>query len=121
MVLLLNNYFVEKKKVRVALRKIFGIGLPYSKNLCARLGISDAALIKDLTSDHIKLLSKFVNAEFFIDKELKNELHSDIKKKIKIKCYKGLRHTQGLPVNGQNTKNNSKTAKYLLRQIKHGS
>lgn len=76
------------------------------------------ALVKDVSSDLLKKLTKYVNGEALVNKELKNSINSDIKVQVKIKSYKGIRHLQGLPVNGQNTKNNSKTAKYLLRQVK---
>ena len=61
-------------------------------------------------------LTKYINLECIIDRELKSIEIGDIKTKLIIKSYQGIRHLQGLPVNGQNTKNNSKTAKSLLRK-----
>jgi small subunit ribosomal protein S13 len=115
----LNRNLKDKKKVYVALRKIFGIGKTYSKILCNRVGISSNALVSDLNISVIKQLTKYINSECFIARELKASVFTDIQTKIKIQSYKGLRHKQGLPVNGQNTKNNSKTAKYLLRQVQY--
>lgn len=116
MVFILNKHLKERKKLFIALKKIYGIGATYSKYLCKQIGVSQKGYVKDLNYEMIKLLSKYVKIEVLIDKELKNLIYRDIKLKIKIKCYKGIRHLQGLPVNGQNTKNNSKTAKSLLRK-----
>lgn len=117
MIFLLNNTLIEKKKAYIAISKIYGIGLNYSKILCYRLGISTHGKLADFSEDLKKSLTKFINLESSIDRELKGLELNDIKMKINIKSYKGLRHQQGLPVNGQNTKNNSKTAKKLLRKI----
>lgn len=116
MVYLLNNKLLENKKIYIALSNIYGIGISYSKILCYRVGLSHNSKLIDLTDDIKKNLTKYINLECFIDRELKSIELSDIKNKVIIKSYKGIRHLQGLPVNGQNTKNNSKTAKILLRK-----
>ena len=116
MVYLLNNKLLDNKKVYIALSKIYGIGICYSKILCYRVGLNNNSKLIDLTDDIKKNLTKFINLECFIDRELKSIEVNDIKIKLVIKSYQGIRHLQGLPVNGQNTKNNSKTAKNLLRK-----
>lgn len=121
MVYIVTKHLKESKNLRIALKKIYGIGNPYSKYLCKKLGLSLFAYVRDLDYEMIKMLSKYIKLEGVVDKELKNIVYRDIKLKIKLKSYQGLRHLQGLPVNGQNTKNNSKTAKYLLRQKRYAS
>ncbi len=116
MVYLLNNKLLDNKKVYIALSKIYGIGIRYSKILCYKVGLNNNSKLIDLTDDIKKNLTKFINLECFIDRELKSIEVNDIKIKLVIKSYQGIRHLQGLPVNGQNTKNNSKTAKNLLRK-----
>lgn len=116
MVYLLNNELIENKKVYIALSKIYGIGIEYSKTLCYRVGLNNNSKIIDITDDIKKNLTKYINLECIIDRELKSIEIGDIKTKLIIKSYQGIRHLQGLPVNGQNTKNNSKTAKSLLRK-----
>jgi len=116
MVYLLNNKLLENKKIYIALSKIYGIGIHYSKILCYRVGLNHNAKIEDLSDDIKKNLTKYINSECIIDRELKSIEIDDIKTKFTIKSYQGIRHLQGLPVNGQNTKNNSKTAKKLLRK-----
>ena len=116
MVYLLNNKLLDNKKVYIALSKIYGIGIRYSKILCYRVGLNNNSKLIDLTDDIKKNLTKFINLECFIDRELKSIEVNAIKIKLVIKSYQGIRHLQGLPVNGQNTKNNSKTAKNLLRK-----
>lgn len=115
MVIILNNKLLNKKKVYIALTKIYGINYNYSINLSKRLGITNFATVSNLSLDLIKKISKIINKESIIDKELKANFYMNIQNKIKLKIYQGRRHLQGLPVNGQNTKNNSKTAKKLLR------
>ena len=121
MVYLLNNKLLENKKIYIALSKIYGIGIKYSKALCYRVGLSANSKLIDLSDDIKKNLTKYINLECNIDRELKSIEINDIKTKLVIKSYQGIRHLQGLPVNGQNTKNNSKTAKNLLRKSLNGT
>jgi len=116
MVIIFNKVLNDNKKVYLALRQIYGVGAVYSKNLCSRIGISEFANIEELPADAVKTMVKYINAESTVEKELQASIRRDIKKKIKLKTYQGRRHLHGLPVHGQNTKNNSKTAKKLLKQ-----
>lgn len=116
MIVILNNRLKDTEKLYIALSKIYGIGYGYSKNLCSRIGVSAVVDVQSVSVDLIKSLIKYINAECIIDRELKANKLIDIKNKIKIKSYQGRRHLAGLPVHGQNTKNNSKTAKKLLKE-----
>jgi small subunit ribosomal protein S13 len=115
MLIILNNKLSNKKKFFIALTKIYGINYNYSINLSQRLGITHLANVSNLSLALVKKISKAINKECIIDKELKAHFSINIQSKVKLKTYQGRRHLQGLPVNGQNTKNNSKTAKKLLR------
>jgi len=116
MLILFNIKLEEQEKFYLALNKVYGLGNVYSKNLCARLGISFVAKVIEVDMGILKSLLKYLNAECFVERELKARVISDIQNKIKLKTYQGRRHMQGLPVHGQNTKNNSKTAKKLLKE-----
>lgn len=117
----LTRYIGDKKNVYIALRNVSGIGKTYSKILCSKIGISDKVIVKNLTNEMLKQLTKCTNMDGLFNKELINSIATQIKKKKKIRSHQGIRHMQGLPVNGQNTKNNSNTAKRLLKDKIYGN
>ncbi len=120
MVLILNKEHVLDKKCILSFRLIFGIGNYYIKYLLSRVGASEKIIVQQLNREHIRMLSRLVIKESFFDVELLREIREDIKKKIDINSYQGLRHLMCLPVHGQRTKTNRKTAKRLLSNINNG-
>ena len=86
------------------------------KNLCRRIGVSEKGYVENLTQPLIKQISRNINVECMIERELQAIILANINNKIKTKSYQGIRHLNGLPVNGQNTRNNSQTAKKLLKE-----
>lgn len=111
----LKNKGFENKKVFIALQTVYGIGLRYSEYLCSKIGVSKKAIMKNVSIDSLKKLIKLTNSECSLERELEVSVSTDIATKIKLKTYQGKRHSQGLPVRGQNTKNNSQTSKKLRK------
>ncbi|CAI8491372.1 hypothetical protein ACO0OL_003423 [Hanseniaspora opuntiae] len=95
-------------------QSIFGIGPKTATRVCAQCGISGSTRVEELRETQILELTKHLS-KMKIDKLLRDEINTNIERQIEIKSYHGLRHKQGLPVHGQNTRSNSSTAKKLNR------
>jgi len=90
---------------------IFGIGLSTSKKILAETGINPDTKSKDLTDDEVVKLRDVIDHQYVVEGDLRRDIQMDIKRLIDIGCYRGRRHRLGLPVRGQNTKNNARTRK----------
>lgn len=101
----------REKRVEVGLTYIYGIGLPSSQKILAKTGINPDTRVKDLTDDEVNKLREVIDAEFTVEGDLRRQVALDIKRLMEIGCYRGVRHRKGLPVRGQNTKNNARTRK----------
>lgn len=102
------------KTVKIALKKIYGLGNYQTTLLCKQLGFSSNLKITSLTNEQIaKLIRLIESSSLVITSELKKLQVFNLKLLIDIKCYKGLRRLRGLPVRGQRTHTNSKNSKYL--------
>ena len=99
------------KRVEVGLTYIYGIGLPTSKKILAQTGVNEDTRVKDLTDDEVRKISDYINNELMVEGDLRHETALNIKRLQEIGCYRGIRHRKGLPVRGQNTKNNARTRK----------
>jgi small subunit ribosomal protein S13 len=99
------------KRLEVALTYIYGVGRTRSKELLAATGISPDLRARDLGDDDILKLRDYIESNFKVEGDLRREVQADIRRKIEIGCYEGLRHRRGLPVRGQRTKTNARTAK----------
>nr|YP_009755803.1 ribosomal protein S13 [Gonatozygon brebissonii]QIQ23080.1 ribosomal protein S13 [Gonatozygon brebissonii] len=110
---ILGTNLNPSKKVRVALTQIFGIGPNKSLQVCDNLGISDTYFVAQLTKTQIDQMIKRMALQFLIDSELRRIIQKDIKRLIHIGCYRGFRHTEGLPLRGQRTHTNAKTSRKL--------
>ncbi len=99
------------KRVEYALTYIFGIGLPSSQKILQMTGINPDIRAKDLTEDDVAKLRDVIEHNFVVEGDLRRDIQMDIKRLIDIGCYRGRRHRLGLPVRGQNTKNNARTRK----------
>ncbi|MCR5633202.1 MAG: 30S ribosomal protein S13 [Eubacterium sp.] len=99
------------KRVEVGLTYIYGIGLPTSKKILAQTGVNEDTRVKDLTDDEVRKISDYINNELMVEGDLRRETALNIKRLQEIGCYRGIRHRKGLPVRGQNTKNNARTRK----------
>lgn len=100
----------REKRVEVGLTYIFGIGRATSNKILKTTGISPDTRIKDLTEDEVQQLRNEIDKRP-VEGDLRREVALNIKRLKEINCYRGIRHKKGLPVRGQNTKNNSRTRK----------
>jgi small subunit ribosomal protein S13 len=105
------------KRVEIALTYIYGIGLTSSKEILDETGINPDKRVKDLEDDEINKLRKAIEKGYKIEGDLRTEVAMNIKRLMDIGCYRGIRHRRGLPVRGQNTKNNSRTRKGNRRPV----
>ena len=99
------------KRVEVGLTYIYGIGLKSSQKILAQAGINSDTRVKDLTDAEINSLRETIDNEYTVEGDLRRQVALDIKRLMEIGCYRGIRHRKGLPVRGQNTKNNARTRK----------
>ncbi len=100
----------REKRVEVGLTYIYGIGLKTSQKILTQTGINPDVRVKDLTEDDISKLRDAIDG-YTVEGDLRRQIALDIKRLMEIGCYRGIRHRKGLPVRGQNTKNNARTRK----------
>lgn len=99
------------KRVEIGLTYIYGIGLKSSQKILAKAGINPDTRTKDLTDAEVNSLREIIDSEYTVEGDLRRQVALDIKRLMEIGCYRGIRHRKGLPVRGQNTKNNARTRK----------
>jgi small subunit ribosomal protein S13 len=99
------------KRLEVALTYIYGVGRTRAKETLEATGISPDLRARDLTDDDIVRLRDHIDGNYKVEGDLRREVAADIRRKIEIGCYQGIRHRRGLPVHGQRTKTNARTRK----------
>lgn len=99
------------KRLEVALTYIYGIGRTRSKELLEATGISPDLRAKDISDDDVIKLRDQIETSYQVEGDLRREVQADIRRKMEIGCYEGLRHRRHLPVRGQRTKTNARTRK----------
>ena len=99
------------KRIEYALTYIYGIGLKTSQKLLAMTGVNPDTRTRDLTEDEVVKLRDAIDKNVVVEGDLRRDRQMDIKRLVDIGCYRGRRHRLGLPVRGQNTKNNARTRK----------
>ncbi|KCD42737.1 30S ribosomal protein S13 RpsM [Mycobacterium tuberculosis TKK_03_0029] len=105
------------KRMEVALTYIFGIGRTRSNEILAATGIDRDLRTRDLTEEQLIHLRDYIEANLKVEGDLRREVQADIRRKIEIGCYQGLRHRRGMPLRGQRTKTNARTRKGPKRTI----
>ena len=101
----------REKRVEIGLTYIYGIGLPTSRAILEKAGVNPDTRVKDLSEEEVGAIRKIIDSEYVVEGDLRREVSLNIKRLMEIGCYRGIRHRRGLPVRGQNTKNNSRTRK----------
>ncbi len=101
----------REKRLEISLTYIFGIGLTTAHKICADTGIDPGTRVRDLTDEEVTRIRTWIDANAKVEGDLRRDIQQDIKRKMEIGCYQGLRHRRGLPVRGQNTKTNARTRK----------
>jgi small subunit ribosomal protein S13 len=107
----------REKRLEISLTYIFGIGRTIAQQVCAGTGIDPDTRVRDLTEDEIVRLRGWIDANAKVEGDLRRDISQDIKRKMEIGCYQGLRHRRGLPVHGQRTKTNARTRKGPKRTV----
>ena len=105
----------NNKRVEIGLTYIYGIGLASSKKILAAAGVNPDTRVKDLSEDEVGAIRKIIDSEYMVEGDLRRETSLNIKRLMEIGCYRGIRHRRGLPVRGQNTKNNARTRKGIKK------
>ena len=106
----------REKQVGISLTYIYGIGRTIADNVCQATEIDPTTRVRDLTDDEVARLRGYIDGELQVEGDLRREVSQDIKRKMEIGCYQGLRHRRGLPVRGQRTHTNARTRKGPKRQ-----
>jgi len=100
----------NEKRVVISLQYVYGIGLTTPKNILKSANVSEDIRVKDLTEEQLGRIRSEV-AKYKVEGDLRREVALNIKRLMEIGCYRGMRHRKGLPVRGQNTRNNARTRK----------
>ena len=101
----------REKRVEIGLTYIYGIGRPTATAILEKAGVNPDTRIKDLSEDEVGAIRKVIDSDYDVEGDLRRDVSMNIKRLMEIGCYRGIRHRRGLPVRGQNTKNNSRTRK----------
>lgn len=101
----------KDKRVEVSLTYVFGIGRVTANKILAATGINPDIRVKDLSEEDVNRLRDEISKNYNVEGDLRREVSLNIKRLIEINAYRGIRHRRGLPVRGQNTKNNARTRK----------
>ena len=106
----------REKRMEIALTYIYGIGRTRAAETLAATGVSPDVRVKDASEEDLVKLREYIDANFKVEGDLRREVQADIRRKIEIGSYQGLRHRRGLPVHGQRTKTNARTRKGPKKQ-----
>ncbi|HXY92676.1 MAG TPA: 30S ribosomal protein S13 [Acidimicrobiia bacterium] len=101
----------REKRLEISLTYIFGIGKTTSQQVCDQVNISRDTRVRDLTDEEVAQLRTYVDSNVKVEGDLRREIAANIKRKVEIGSYEGIRHRRGLPVHGQRTRTNARTRK----------
>lgn len=107
----------REKRVEVALTYIYGVGRTRAAETLIATGVSPDVRVRDLTDEQLVLLRDHIEGTYKVEGDLRREVAADIRRKVEIGSYQGLRHRRGLPVHGQRTKTNARTRKGPKRTV----
>jgi small subunit ribosomal protein S13 len=107
----------DAKRVEIALTYVYGIGRTRSVQILTETKIDKNIRVKDLTDDQLVAIRDFIEGNFKVEGDLRRDVAADIRRKVEIGSYEGLRHRKGLPVRGQRTKTNARTRKGPKRTV----
>ncbi|MGA8724901.1 MAG: 30S ribosomal protein S13 [Acidimicrobiales bacterium] len=101
----------REKRLEISLTYIYGIGRTTSQKICEATGTSCDTRVRDLTDEEVTRLRNYIDSNLEVEGDLRRDVSQDIKRKMEIGCYQGIRHRKGLPVHGQRTHTNARTRK----------
>jgi small subunit ribosomal protein S13 len=101
----------REKRTVIALTYIFGIGDTLASEICTNAGVDPSSRVRDLTDEEVSQLRGYIDEHLQVEGDLRRDIQQDIKRKMEIGAYQGIRHRRGLPVRGQRTHTNARTRK----------
>ena len=101
----------REKRLEISLTYIFGVGRTTARNVCEATGMNLDTRVRDLTDEEVARLRNWIDANLKVEGDLRRDVQHDIKRKMEIGSYQGIRHRRGLPVRGQRTHTNARTRK----------
>lgn len=101
----------REKRLEIALTYIYGVGPSLARQVCEAVGVDRNTRVRDLTDDEVSQIRGWVDQNLRVEGDLRREVSTDVKRKMEIGSYQGLRHRRGLPVHGQRTHTNARTRK----------
>ncbi len=101
----------REKRLEISLTYIYGIGRTTAQRICEETGTSCDTRVRDLTDEEVTRLRNYIDSNLEVEGDLRRDVSQDIKRKMEIGCYQGIRHRKGLPVHGQRTHTNARTRK----------
>ncbi|GAB7182593.1 30S ribosomal protein S13 [Kitasatospora sp. Ki12] len=107
----------REKRIEIALTYVYGIGRTRAQQTLAETGVNPDVRVRDITEEDLVKLSQYIDSNYTVEGDLRREVAADIRRKVEIGCYEGLRHRRGLPVRGQRTHTNARTRKGPRRAI----
>ena len=107
----------REKRLEIALTYIYGVGRTRAAETLEATGVSPDVRVKDATEEDLVKLREYIESNFKVEGDLRREVQADIRRKLEIGSYQGLRHRRGLPVHGQRTKTNARTRKGPKRTV----
>ncbi len=107
----------REKRMEIALTYIYGVGRTRAQETLEATGVSPDLRVKDASEEDLAKLREYIEGNYKVEGDLRREVQADIRRKIEIGCYQGLRHRRGLPVRGQRTKTNARTRKGPKRTV----
>ncbi|MFI9269269.1 MULTISPECIES: 30S ribosomal protein S13 [Kitasatospora] len=107
----------REKRIEIALTYVYGIGRTRAQQSLAETGVNPDIRVRDISEEDLVKLAQWIDANYTVEGDLRREVAADIRRKVEIGCYEGLRHRRGLPVRGQRTHTNARTRKGPRRAI----
>jgi small subunit ribosomal protein S13 len=107
----------REKRLEISLTYVFGIGKPTAQRICTDTELDPNTRVRNLTEEEVAKIRSWVDEHLTVEGDLRREVAQDIKRKIEIGCYQGIRHRKGLPVHGQRTHTNARTRKGPKRTV----
>jgi small subunit ribosomal protein S13 len=107
----------DAKRVEIALTYIYGVGRTRSSQILAETKVDKDIRVKDLTDEQLIAIRDFIEGTYKVEGDLRRDVAADIRRKVEIGSYQGIRHRKGLPVHGQRTKTNARTRKGPKRTV----
>jgi small subunit ribosomal protein S13 len=105
------------KRVEISLRHVYGIGATLARKIVVEMGVEENPRVRDMTEEQLSRMREVVERGYKVEGDLRRETQMNIRRKIEVRCYQGIRHSRGLPVRGQRSRTNARTRKGPRRTV----